>query len=873
MARILETGDDGVVTTGDEEVASQEAQSGFMIDFVSGQTVRGTPEEREAVQVFARRLVEDYNYPKSHIKTRPQHRVRHTPSGSGRSYPVDIAVFSDASQREDATFMLIECKRKTRRDGLAQLKLYLDMSAAEIGVWFNGKEHSYLRKVLHRNGRRTYEELPNIPRFGQRIEDIGLHRRADLVAPTNLQATFKDLRNYLAGNASGMTRDEALAQEIINLLFCKIYDEVHRDLDDVVEFRYGINEDVKKVHKRIVGLFNQVKVEYPDVFSERDEIYLDAKSLAYVVGELQTYCLIAAERDAIGEAFEVFIGPALRGPEGQFFTPRNVVKALVEMVDPKPGEMIIDPACGSGGFLTVALEHVWRALDREGERKKWSPELLTQQKRNSATRTFRGLDKDAFLARCTKAYMAILGDGRGGVFRVDSSLLNPGEWPSQVQEKVQLGAFDVVLTNPPFGKKIRVTGADVLAQYDMGHKWVTDRTTGKRKLTDEVQHDFPPQLLFLERCLQLLKPGGRLGIVLPESLFGSPSYAHIVDWLTTKARVLAVAAMPEPLFKTGGKSGTHTKVCILVLQKLPVREKSKEVFMADAKWCGHDSRGNETLLKLPDGTKKLLDDIPVIADRYRDYKLGVRGDFDHLGFVQPRSGLIDNILIPKYYDPELRHDLDRLEETHVLLRIGDLVDDEALAITTGVEVGKMAYGTGPIPFIRTSDLSNWELKADPKHGVSEEIYASLKEQYPAKFDVRAGDIFIVKDGTYLVGTSAVVSDLDTQILYQSHLFKVRVSKVEVIDPWLLFAAFNSPIVKRQIRARRFTQDIIDTLGGRLVEIQVPVPRDEVKASRIATEIRDAIQERARLRERTRQLSIDVEGEKAADDLRSLAEAD
>jgi type I restriction enzyme M protein len=469
--------------------------------------------------------------------------------------------------------------------------------------------------------------------------------------------------------------------------------------------------------------------------------------------------------------------------------------------------------------------------------------------------------------------MAILGDGRGGVFRVDSSLQHPDEWPDQVRDKVPFGKFDVVLTNPPFGKKIRITGGPVLSQYDMGHKWVRDKTTGKRTLSTSLQRDQPPQLLFVERCLQLLKPGGRLGIVLPESLFGSSSYSHIVEWLQDKAQITAIAAMPEPLFKTSGKVGTHTKVCIVVLQKLPVSGGDEPVFMADAKWCGHDSRGNETLRVEPDGTKTLLDDVPDIASRYSSWRATGRLDGDHLGFLVPRDRLAGTILIPKYYDPELLAQLANLERSHDLPALSQFIESGALQIQTGVEVGKMAYGTGPIPFIRTSDLSNWELKADPKHGVSEELYAELRAQHPDKFDVRAGDILVVKDGTYLVGTSAVVSDLDTRILYQSHLFKVRVSDPGVIDPWLLFAALNSPIAKRQIRAKRFTQDIIDTLGNRLAEVRVPLPRDTELRQRIARETERAVQLRARLREQTRLLTVEIEGEAAHDDLESLVEVD
>src|ERR1022692_1818306 len=154
-----------------------ELKPGYTIDFISGLPVKDTPEERDAVQVFARRLVEDYGYPEEFIRTRPQYRVRKSPSDEEKSYPVDIAVFRTPKKLEDDLFLVVECKKKTRKDGVAQLKLYLDMSAAEVGVWFNGDEHQYLRKIHHKSGLRTYEPLPNIPRKGQRIEDIGLFQR------------------------------------------------------------------------------------------------------------------------------------------------------------------------------------------------------------------------------------------------------------------------------------------------------------------------------------------------------------------------------------------------------------------------------------------------------------------------------------------------------------------------------------------------------------------------------------------------------------------------------------------------------------------------------------------------------------------------
>jgi type I restriction enzyme M protein len=833
---------------------SQELKAGYIYDYISGLPVKATPEEVEAVQVFAQRLVEDYGYLKDQIQTRPQFRVRRGPSDEEKTYPIDIAVFRSSTRIEADLFIIVECKKKSRKDGVAQLQLYLDMSPAELGVWFNGDEHVYLRKIFLKNGTRTYQELPNIPRADQRIEDIGLFKRKDLKKPSNLKAIFRDLRNHLAGMTTGITRDEALAQEIINLLFCKILDEQETEPEEVVEFRAGINESAEDVQARILKLFERVKEHiFDDVFASEDSIKLDADSLRYVVGELQNYVITEADRDAVGDAFEVFIGPALRGAEGQFFTPRNVVKMIVEILDPKPGEMILDPACGSGGFLVNALEHVWTKIDEDAQRLHSKEETRIKRRIEIATRCFRGIDKDAFLAKVSKAYMALIGDGRGGVF-CENSLAHYEDWSFNARTMLPFEGFNVILTNPPFGAKIPIKGQRLLSQYQLGYKWKRNKDTGEIERTSTLHQDQSPQLLFLERCLQFLKPGGRIGIVLPESMLGNPSYEHIVTYILNNTTILGVVTMPESLFKTSGKGGTHTKVCVLLLKK-EISKNPYKIFMADVKWCGHDSRGNPTLRKNDKGQYELLDEVPEIAPRYKHLLANPELPGDHLGFLLSSDELRQKILVPKYYNPEIEADLVVLKSTHDLITLGELVDKSILTVTTGIEIGKMAYGTGKIPFIRTSDLSNWEIKADFKHGVSEEIYAQLKN----KAIVEAGDILLVRDGTYLIGTSAIVAESDLPMLYQSHLFRLHVVKPELMNPWLLFACLNTSIVKRQIRAKQFTQDIIDTLGKRLFEIVICLPKDPDLRSRIAQETQDIIETRVRLRNRAKEIALEIEG--------------
>lgn len=332
----------------------EELKEGYIFDYISGIQVKETPEEIEAVQPFSKILVDDYGYPKENIHTRPQYRVKVRPSDVKKEYPVDIAVFNSSTHSEDNIHIIIECKKKSRKDGLSQLQDYLRFSNAYLGVWFNGEERLYLHKI-EKGGKIFFEEIPNIPRYGERVEDIGKFKRKDLKPAENLKPTFKAIRNYLAANAVGITRDEVFASQIINLIFCKIYDERFTKPEDTVKFRAGVDEDDEEVRKRILDLFDKVKKQYSDVIDVADSVLLDAKCLKYIVGELQLYSLKDSSRDAVGEAFEIFIGPSLKGGQGQFFTPRNVVNMVINMIDPDTDEKILDPACGSGGFLVESL--------------------------------------------------------------------------------------------------------------------------------------------------------------------------------------------------------------------------------------------------------------------------------------------------------------------------------------------------------------------------------------------------------------------------------------------------------------------------------------------------------------------------------------
>lgn len=425
-----------------------------------------------------------------------------------------------------------------------------------------------------------------------------LHKR-DLQAVHNIKITLREIRDYFAGNVTGITRDETIAQTMLRLLFCKIVDEQEKRANELVDFANRPNESPAELARRIPKLFQRVKQKNPDAFDAHETIDLAANALVYVVSALQEYALVTADRDVIADAFEELIGTSFRGGEGQFFTPRNVVLMMIEMLQPARGERIIDPAWGSGGFLAYIARH------------------LTQ--RGATNYTLVGIDKDAFLARLAKIYLALIGEERYHIF-CENSLQQPKHWDTQTQRIAPLESFDLILTNPPFGAKIPVVGKELLRQYALGRRWI--EKNGAWHCTTELLDKQPPQILFIERCLQLLKPGGRAGIVLPEGVFGNPSDRYIGEYVRQNAAVLAIVSLPPETFQPS----THTKTSVVFLQKCTPQTR---VFMAVAKTIGHNKNGKEIYKINPDGSyvldargnKIIDDDTPEIARRYTDPRL------------------------------------------------------------------------------------------------------------------------------------------------------------------------------------------------------------------------------------------------------------
>ena len=522
---------------------------------------------------------------------------------------------------------------------------------AELGVWFNGEERLFLHKK-EKEGQVLFDEIPNIPLGGQTLADVGRLKKSELRPTHNLKTIFKSIRNYLAANTIGATRDEVLAQQLINLIFCKLYDEKYTAPQNIVRFRAESDEKPEKISKRINDLFNEVRSNQIEVFDKEDKLILDAKSIAYVVGELQYFSLMESKRDVVADAFETFIDHALKGGQGQFFTPRNVVRMIIDIISPEENHKIIDPACGSGGFLIDSLKHVWNKIDTKYKALGWSDIDIERKKIKTASNNFRGIDKDYFLSKVAKAYMNLIGDGTTGIFCADS-LEEPSTWISEMQNKIKLNEFDILITNPPFGSKIPVEGKSKLQKFDFGYKWKFDKKNKKWVRTQKLKEREEPQVLFIERCLSLLKEGGKMAMVLPSGILGNERETYLREYITQKGNLFAIVELPFETFSPHVTINTS----ILFIQKGKA-SKNKDIFISINKYCGHDKKGRY----IPQ------DDISQVANFYKNKNSNENNFFIKQNLLEP------NFVAKRY----LQKYVDNIEEintsNHKVVKLWEIIN-------------------------------------------------------------------------------------------------------------------------------------------------------------------------------------------------------
>ncbi len=452
---------------------------GKIVDFLTGRHVKDKPEEYVR-QNLEKALVRQYKYVPSDCT--PEFKIK---MGS-RKPRVDVVVFSPGQPHTQVNArILLETKKPGTRpddkeDGIGQLQSYMSACPnAQYGLWTNGDDRFCFAKRVH-EGNLTYEEIVDIPSAGQSEEDAFRPKRKDLMPATadNLLFSFRRCHNYIAGT-EGMQKPEAF-WELLKVIFCKIEDERSKELQFfVLPKELGSDTTAAPAKTRVLKIMERVVGKYPAIFQETErKINLRANVAAYVLSQLQRYSLLASPVDVKGVAYEEVVGSNLRGDRGEFFTPRNACRMAVAMLRPAVDEILLDPACGTGGFLITAMNHALAGLEAS-EREQWDDpeepseseraELYRKRMEYLTTRVF-GFDLNPSLVRAAKMNMVMNNDGEGGLFQANS-LANPHTWILPENKRLGLGWADVLFTNPPFGTKIVIDNKNVLSQYELAAMW------------------------------------------------------------------------------------------------------------------------------------------------------------------------------------------------------------------------------------------------------------------------------------------------------------------------------------------------------------------------------------------------------------------
>lgn len=637
-------------------------QQGKLLDFIDGITQRKETPEEYVRQEIAKSLVREYGYPKDHIK------VEFTLKFGTRKPRVDLSIFPDSERHvQGRIYIIVECKAPSvsasdRNEGVEQLRSY--MAACEnvsFGMWTNGVER-FCYKRIFTNGVADTVEVVDIPEFGK-SEDEAERPQFDQLKPANSDAllfAFRRSHNFIAAN-QGLPKTQAF-WELLKLIFCKIHDE--RNSSEVQFYATSIERKslngLIRVKGRTEAIFEEVKEDFPLIFGEAEAIELEPRVLAYLIGQLQMYSLLDSDTDVKGRAYEEIVGSNLRGDRGEFFTPRNICRMAVGMLDPSEKQLMLDPACGTSGFLITAMNHVIRKIE-SSELERWGNDLSRARKttrdrvRKFAEKFIVGIDFNPELVKASKMNMVMNNDGAGGLYQANS-LDRPVLWRDDLRSRNLLGKVDLIFTNPPFGSKLPITDSSILEQFDLGHSWNYDNESDRWEMRDSLQQSQPPEILFIERIVQFLKPGsGRAAVVLPDGILGSPGLGYVRQWILERCRILASIDLHPDTFQPFVSIQTSLLVFErksneqIALELAAGRSNDYNVFMAVADHIGHDKRGaytyvrdefgNEIVEEFTDESREIVDGIPVI--RPQQVRRKVLDDSTQLIAAEFRQWLIE----------------------------------------------------------------------------------------------------------------------------------------------------------------------------------------------------------------------------------------
>jgi len=779
------------------------SEDGKKVTYISqNKTYKYTdPEEKVRAEYYVE-LIEKYQYSPSKINLEIN-VPRRTPSDLA-----DIVIFEDDAQKKP--YIVIECKRDAISD--AEFEQAIEQAFGNtnsLRALFAGVVAGNTRRFFdvknHAQSEREKNIIADIPVNFGKVQEFRF-KKGDKnwdIKPVRKDELIRILEkcNNTLWDGGKMAPIDAF-DELSKIIFVKIRDEqIARKKGSPYDFQIKTHETAESVNKRIVQLYKDAKHIDPEVFT--DTIKSTASKLFTVVNHLQSVNLSKTDLDTKGVAFESFMEDFFKGKQGQYFTPREVVSFIIELCDFDNNSKILDPACGSGGFLLHALDHI---REEAGEYYEDGTAEHFKHWHDFAANKLFGIEVSERIARVAKMNMIIHDDGHTNV--ICSDALERLNKIQGINQKFKENSFDLILTNPPFGATIKKEEKPYLNEYLFGKSH-----TGKDRKTQKTE------ILFIERCWQFLKEGsGRLAIILPDGVLTNKTLSYVRGFAKDKFEIEGIFSLPQVTFV---HYGAGLKSTILILRKRKKNEKinDNKVFCALANRVGYDGTGRSDKNELPD-----------IARKFHEYKAGKKF-YTHTVYIKKVSQLNNDRLDAYYYSPMFEDVIKDIKKSkHPLMKLKDACSKiksggkEAIGIFNGSTPAKENYSEN------IADPKIVKVASLKKGKVDLNRVENVKPDFTSNKTVENGDILILSSAhqaEYLGRNPCVVTipkELkDEEITFVGELINIRANQ-KIVNPYYLLQLFNTRnyylLINREKRGQTshlYPSDMKDLL--------IPVPVD------------------------------------------------
>ncbi len=691
------------------------------------------PEEKVRVEIILE-LIFNYSYPPLRITT------EQTIPGRTPTNFADVVVFSDDRRRNP--YIAVEVASPTtsptqEHQKIEQLFGYANALSSDYAVYFDGSHKLFWRVSEYGGLEREENRISDLPKnYGDVPIYTYIRGQQDLetVSHDNLSRIFDQCHNELWGG--GRLDPTEAFDEMSKLMFAKLFDEQNTSIGSPYEFQKGAKETDVMVSERVLSCYAKAQSKDSSVFAAR--IRSEPHKIAAVVRNLQHVSLSETDMDAKGRAYEQFLGEVFRGKLGQYFTRREIVEFLVDLAEPNIQDIILDPACGSGGFLIYAMKKVFTEIESlyPGEVEGY------RHKSNFAQSQVYGIEINEKIARVSMMDMVVNEDGHTNVV-IGTAFNN-----TYANNSIRDGKFTLILTNPPFGDSVKQDDRDKLGNAELENYELFNKSRNK---------SIKSEILFLERCARFLCEKGRLGIVIPDGILSNTTAKYVREFLLENFHIDAIVTLPSFAFL---KSGSGIKTSLLFARKRHVSDiGNREIFMSIAKHIGYDATA-----------RKDDNELPAILEHYRSRT----GTLEDRIVRIPREKLTGNLrLDPLYYYLEPIINQAFAKNVHPVFTLYKITEGR---ITSGKSPkGGAKYSMGPIPIILVGNIAkDGRIDFSESYSVAEGFYEENRE----KAAVGPFDILIAKDGATTGKVGIIPEDFSSEkCLINEHIFKLTVDEM------------------------------------------------------------------------------------------------